>query len=85
MNKQTVTFVVVFAALIGGGYYYLTTTKKHYATIILNTGNYGSGIDILLSFDKPFLKEWAKAAKEKKAIFVFNGKNISTKGGSTVK
>lgn len=85
MDKNTVKFVVLFAALIGGGYYYFTTTKNYYATIILKTGNYGRGIDELLTFDKKFLKAWAKAAKEKKASFVFDAKNFSTKGGSTIK
>ena len=82
-TKHGLIVLAVFAAL-GGGYYVLMNTKRHYASVIVNKGKYGSGVDALMTFDKPYLKAWAKAAKSGATNFNYNGRTINTQGGRAI-
>jgi hypothetical protein len=82
MNKST-KIVAVFGvlALVGGSAFYLyTNTKTFYATKIAKEGK-SSNLDVLLTFDKKFLKQWYKAVKNKENTFTLDGKVYNTQGG----
>lgn len=83
MIKNNWILILSIGAIASGGYYLYTNTKKHYANVIVNKGKYGRGVDALMTFDKPFLKAWAKAARSGATIFEYNGKKINTQGGRT--
>jgi len=54
--------------------------KKQYALSILEMGN-STSYEGLLSFDEPFLKEWAYASNLRMPTFEYQGKTYMTKGG----
>jgi hypothetical protein len=83
-NGKTLFYIGIYA-IAGYGVYYYFFSKKRYAQIIVNSGSYKSGIEPILSFDKPYLKAWSKAVKSSQPTFFFNRKEYSTQGGSIKK
>lgn len=83
--------IVALAILLGGGYVIYKRVKanstedaKSNIETIISSGNH-SNRAFISTFQPEFLSAWATAIREGKATFVFNGKTINTKGGSTVK
>ena len=70
----------------GFGFYKLYwDTQKRYAQVIIKNGYYHSDVSNLLSYDKPYVKAWAKAAQIHSRTFSYNGVDYSTNGGLIVK
>jgi hypothetical protein len=84
MDKKVIIWTIVFAGIGFGAYKYFTSTVKAYATTIAASGS-ASNLDVLLTFDKPYLKAWAMAVKAKQDTFTYNGLVFNTQGGSTKK
>lgn len=79
---------LIAVALIGvAGYFafrYFTRTKRAYINVLLkNNVTTGSSV-ALMTFDEPFLRAWAKAAKKAEKTFDYSGKTYNTQGGKTV-
>lgn len=92
MKKEMIFQVVALAIIVGGGYVIYkriktnTTNAESISNVdtIIDAGKH-SNRNFIETFQPEFLSAWAKAIKENKATFVFNGKTINTQGGSTVK
>lgn len=80
MNKKTLVWVGVYA-VVAYGAYYLFFSKRAYAKKIIASGKYSSSIDNLLSFDMSYLRDWARAATRKEAVFTHKGVVYNTQGG----
>lgn len=83
--------VVALAILVGGGYVIYKRIKTNITgegatnvDTIINSGNHANR-KFIETFQPEFLSAWANAIKAGQPTFVFNGKTINTKGGSTVK
>jgi hypothetical protein len=76
-------YAIWTTVLVGAGYllHKLYFSKSSNAKSIVKSGNYGSGVENLMDFDKPFLKAWSASAKKGQATFVHEGKTHNTKGG----
>ena len=85
VNNKTIVMVIGTAVIVFAAYKYFWDSKKHYSQVILSAGMYGSGAAALESFDKEYLKQWAKAAKSKIDTFVYSGRSFNTKGGTAKK
>lgn len=84
MKKSTFWIGVGIAIplLAAGTYFYLKSqSKETFAKTIKKYGKYTGDKSEILSFDKAFLKEWAKAAKEGNETFFHAGKLYNTQGG----
>lgn len=91
MKKEMIFQVVALAILVGGGYAIykrvkanLTTNGQSDIDTIISSGNHPNRA-FISTFQPEFLSAWANAIKAGQPTFVFNGKTINTKGGSTVK
>ena len=84
MDKKVIIWTIIVAGVGFGAYKYLTNTVKAYATTIASSGS-ASNLDVLLTFDKPYLKAWASAVKAKQPSFNYNGLIYNTQGGSVKK
>ena len=84
MDKKVIIWTIILAGVGCGAYKYLTSTVKAYATTIAASGS-ASNLDVLLTFDKAYLKAWATAVKAKQPTFNYNGLIFNTQGGSTKK
>ena len=84
--------VVALAIIVGGGYVIYkriktnTTNAESVSNVdtIIVAGKH-SNRKFIETFQPEFLSAWAKAIKENKTTFVYNGKTINTQGGRTVK
>lgn len=88
MNKKNIIIAAVGIVGLSSAYYFgYYDTKKRYATIVKTKSQVSGSIEKLMSFDKQFLKEWAKALQKGLSEFVYsgNGLRIDTRGGSTIK
>jgi uncharacterized protein YxeA len=79
----------LIAVLIVGGAVFLAYRMANkgnlkYARRIIKDENYGGDESVLISFDEDYLKEWAKASKNKQQTFSYKGTNYNTKGGKSV-
>jgi hypothetical protein len=83
MDKNTTIVVVVGLLTIGVGYYFYTDTVNYHATQIAKSGK-SSNLNVLLTFEKGYLKAWHKAIVKKQTTFTYNGKNYATQGGKQV-
>jgi len=86
MNKNTKGIITVIAVLtiVGGAWFLTRKTNSKYAHFIVDSGKH-SNYAFIVTFDKAFLKEWVKAIKNGAETFEYNGKQVSTQGGSSVK
>lgn len=88
MTTKNIIISISIAAGLGAAYYFgYYDTKKRYATIVKTKSQVSGSIEKLMTFDKQFLKEWAKALQKGLDSFVYsgNGLKIDTKGGATIK
>jgi hypothetical protein len=80
---------MLWVLIIGGGsfafYKYYWDSQKRYAQLIIKNGYYKSDISNLLSYDKAYVKAWAKAAQIHSSTFSYNGVDYNTNGGLIVK
>jgi len=73
-------YVAVGLIFMGAGAYYLWMhSKQHYAAVIAK-GGHGAYSD-LVSLDKKYLKEYAKAIKNNSDTFMVDGKVFDGKTG----
>lgn len=84
MKTKTLVWIGIYA-VVGYGAYYFIFSKRAYANKIISSGKYTSSVDNLLSFDKGFLKQWAKAATRDEVVFTYNGVVYNTLGGRAKK
>lgn len=83
MNKTI--FWVIGIGGAGFSFYKLYwDTQKRYAQIIISNGYYSDAISNLLSFDKGYVKAWAKSAQSGSAQFEYMGVLYKTAGGLKV-
>lgn len=82
MNSTTkgVVTILALAAVAGGVWFLLLRNKKRHAATIVKEGK-SANYSTLLTFDEPFLRAWAKAAKAGNDTFTFEGKTYNTDGG----
>lgn len=90
--KNKIYIGVSLAILAVGGYFaYNKLVKKPDLTkeesiAIIVSNNYSLNKDnLLMSFEKSFLNEWAYAITKNKKTFNYNGKDYNTNGGTAVK
>jgi len=73
---------ITIPLLAASAYFYMKTfTKEAYANKIKKYGKYLGDKSSLLTFDKSFLREWSKAAKDGSETFFHEGKLYYTQGG----
>jgi hypothetical protein len=83
MNK-TIVWVIGFGAAGFAFYKFYWDSQKRYAQLIINNGYYSDSISNLLSFEKGYVKAWAKSAQSRSAQFEYMGVLYKTAGGLKV-
>ena len=74
MNKQTkgIVTVLAVAAVVAGAFVFFNRSKSALSKFI--SKKTGGPYLVLLTFDEPFLKAWAKALRQNEQTFQYLGK-----------
>ena len=84
MKMKTLYWVAAYA-IVGYGAYYLLTKHKRDILLVNSKGLRTPNESFLKSADKGFVSAWAKAIRDNRSEFFYNGATYLTNGGRVKK